>query len=60
MVESFDYALGRPRIPERPQMADLIEASLSEAMTGAKTPAEAMQEVNPLLNEILMAAGYQQ
>jgi len=60
MVESFDYALGRPRIPEWPQMADLIEASLSEAMTGAKTPAEAMQEVNPLLNEILMAAGYQQ
>lgn len=60
MVESFDYAMGRPRIPEWPQMADLIEAGLSEAMTGAKTPEEAMGDVNPLLDEILMGAGYQE
>lgn len=59
MVESFDYAMGRPRIPEWPQMADLIEAGLSEAMTGAKTAEEAMGDINPLLNEILMSAGYQ-
>jgi len=59
MVESFDYAMGRPRIPEWPQMADLIEAGLSEAMTGAKTADEAMGDINPLLDEILMSAGYQ-
>jgi|YNPMSStandDraft_1061717.scaffolds.fasta_scaffold23221_2 multiple sugar transport system substrate-binding protein len=59
MLKSYDYAMGRPRIPEWPQMADLIEAALSEAMTGAKTPEQALKDVNPLLNEILMSAGYQ-
>lgn len=59
MLKSYDYAMGRPRIPEWPQMADLIEAALSEAMTGAKTPEQALKDVNPLLNEILMGAGYQ-
>ena len=58
MLKSLDYAMGRPRIPEWPQMADLIEASLSEAMTGQKTPADALNAVNPLLQEILTSAGY--
>lgn len=59
MLKSFDHALGRPRIPEWPQMADLIEAALSEAMTDAKTSEQALKDVNPLLNEILKAGGYQ-
>lgn len=59
MLKSYDYALGRPRIPEWPQMADLIEAALSEAMTGAKSPEQALKDLNPLLNEILKGAGYQ-
>lgn len=59
MLKSLDFAMGRPRIPEWPQMADLIEAALSEAMTGAKTPEQALKDVNPLIDEILMAAGYQ-
>ena len=59
MLKSLDFAMGRPRIPEWPQMADLIEAALSEAMTGVKTPEQALKEVNPLIDEILMAAGYQ-
>lgn len=58
MLISLDYAMGRPRIPEWPQMADLIEAALSEAMTGAKTPEEALTEINPLIDELLMSAGY--
>ncbi|MFB0546234.1 MAG: extracellular solute-binding protein [Anaerolineae bacterium] len=60
MLKSLDFAMGRPRIPEWPQMADLIEAALSEAMTEAKTPTDALTEINPLLDEILMSAGYQQ
>lgn len=59
MLESFDYAMGRPRIPDWPQMADLIEAALSEAMTDAKSAEQALKDVNPLLNEILQAGGYQ-
>ena len=59
MLKSLDFAMGRPRIPEWPQMADLIEAALSEAMTGAKTPEQALKDVNPLVDEILKAAGYQ-
>ncbi len=59
MLKSYDYALGRPRIPEWPQMADLIEAALSEAMTDAKTSEQALTDVNPLLNEILKGGGYQ-
>jgi ABC-type glycerol-3-phosphate transport system substrate-binding protein len=59
MLKSFDHAMGRPRIPEWPQMADLIEAALSEAMTDAKSAEQALTEVNPLLNEILQAGGYQ-
>lgn len=59
MLKSYDHAMGRPRIPEWPQMADSIEAALSEAMTGAKSPEQALKDVNPLLNEILMGAGYQ-
>ena len=59
MLKSYDYALGRPRIPEWPQMADLIEAALSEAMTDAKSAEQALKDVNPLLNEILLGAGYQ-
>ncbi len=59
MLKSLDFAMGRPRIPEWPQMADLIEAALSEAMTGAKTPEEALTEINPLIDELLMSAGYQ-
>jgi multiple sugar transport system substrate-binding protein len=59
MLKSYDYALGRPRIPEWPQMSDLIQAALSEAMTDAKTSEQALKDVNPLLNEILKSAGYQ-
>ncbi len=59
MLLSFDHAMGRPRIPEWPQMSDLIRAALSEAVTGAKSPEQALTDVNPLLNEILMGAGYQ-
>ncbi len=59
MLKSYDYALGRPRIPEWPQMGDLIEAALSEAMTDAKSSEQALKDVNPLLNEILKNAGYQ-
>jgi multiple sugar transport system substrate-binding protein len=59
MLKSYDHALGRPRIPEWPQMADLIEAALSEAMTDAKSSEQALKDVNPLLNEILKNAGYQ-
>lgn len=59
MLRSFDHAMGRPRIPEWPQMADLIEAALSEAMTDAKSSEQALTDINPLLNEILMAGGYQ-
>lgn len=59
MLKSLDFAMGRPRIPEWPQMADLIEGALSEAMTGAKTPEAAMKEVNPLVDNILQTAGYQ-
>jgi multiple sugar transport system substrate-binding protein len=59
MLQSLDFALGRPRIPVWPQMDDLIQAALSEAMTGAKTPEQAMKTVNPLLNDILKKGGYQ-
>jgi ABC-type glycerol-3-phosphate transport system substrate-binding protein len=40
-------------------MSDLIRAALSEAVTGAKTPEQALTDVNPLLNEILIGGGYQ-
>jgi multiple sugar transport system substrate-binding protein len=53
MLASFDYALGRPRDAVWPQMADLIEAALSEAMTGAKTPEQAMNDIDPQLDELL-------
>jgi ABC-type glycerol-3-phosphate transport system substrate-binding protein len=59
MLLSFDHAMGRPRIPDWPQMSDLIRAALSEAVTGAKTPEQALTDVNPLLNEILIGGGYQ-
>jgi ABC-type glycerol-3-phosphate transport system substrate-binding protein len=59
MLASLDVAKGRPRIPPWPQMADLIEGALSEAMTGAKTAEQALTEVNPLLNDILQEAGLQ-
>jgi multiple sugar transport system substrate-binding protein len=59
MLLSFDHAMGRPRIPDWPQMSDLIRAALSEAVTGAKSAEQALTDVNPLLNEILMAGGYQ-
>jgi len=59
MAKSFDVAMGRPRIAVWPQMADLIETALSEAMTGAKTPEEALTTVNPQLNDILLQGGYQ-
>ena len=59
MLASLDVAKGRPRIPPWPQMADLIEGALSEAMTGAKTAEEALTGVNPALNDILVEAGLQ-
>lgn len=59
MLSSLDVAKGRPRIPPWPQMADLIEGSLSEAMTGAKTAEEALTTVNPALNDILKESGFQ-
>jgi multiple sugar transport system substrate-binding protein len=59
MLASLDVAMGRPRIAPWPQMADLIEGALSEAMTGAKTPEEALTTVNAQLNDILKEAGLQ-
>lgn len=59
MLKSFDVAMGRPRIAVWPQMADLIETALSEAMTGTKTAEEALTTINPLLNDILKQGGYQ-
>lgn len=60
MLESFGIGWGRPRIPEWPQMADTIEASLSAAVSGDSSPEDALSEANDLVNQILIAAGLQQ
>lgn len=59
MLESFSIGWGRPRIPEWPQMADAIEASLSAAVSGDSSPEDALSEANDLVDQVLMAAGLQ-
>lgn len=58
MVDSLELSKGRPRIPEWPEMADAIEVALSQAMSGEKSPAAALNEANQKCAFVLMQAGY--
>lgn len=58
MVSSLELSKGRPRIPEWTEMADAIEVALSQALTGEKTPSEALGEANQKIALVLMRAGY--
>jgi multiple sugar transport system substrate-binding protein len=60
MLESLHTAWGRPRIKVWPQMADAVDAALSQAVTGEKDPAAVLTEVNQTLNTILSEGGFQQ
>ena len=59
MLDTLKVAWGRPRIPVWPQMTDNIEAALSQAVTGELSPADALNKVNPILDETLKTAGLQ-
>jgi len=64
--ETLDYAQNlvdegiewRPRIPEWPELQDVIGNQGSEALTGAKTPEEAAQDAADRMWEIMEEAGY--
>jgi multiple sugar transport system substrate-binding protein len=60
MLESLQIAWGRPRIEIWTQMADAIDAALSQAVTGEKDPVSALTDVNQTLNTILSDGGFQQ
>lgn len=59
MLESLQVAWGRPRIDVWPQMTDVIEGALSEAVTGQQAPADALAAANQSVDEILFAGGFQ-
>jgi len=59
MLATLEQAWGRPRIAVWSQMTDNIEAALSQAVTGELSPADALNKVNPLVDEILKTGGFQ-
>ena len=59
MLESLNLAWGRPRIKVWSQMADTIDAALSEAVTQQQTPADALAEANTAVDQILFEGGFQ-
>jgi ABC-type glycerol-3-phosphate transport system substrate-binding protein len=48
----------RPRIPEWPQMEEIMARHLSEAMAGSKTIERALNEIDAELEALLRKAGY--
>lgn len=58
MLKSLPLAKGRPRIPAYPELADALEVSLSEAMTGVKDSQTALNEANARFEEVLRRWGY--
>ncbi len=48
----------RPRIPEISKIQDVLGLYLSEALSGVKTPEEALQKADEEITKIMDAAGY--
>jgi len=59
MLATLEESWGRPRIDVWPQMTDNIEAALSQAVSGELSPTDALNNVNPVIDEILKNGGYQ-
>jgi multiple sugar transport system substrate-binding protein len=53
MLESLPIAKGRPRIGAYSELADALEVALSEAMTGAKSSKDALDDANAKFEQIL-------
>ena len=58
MLESLPLAKGRPRIAPYAELADALEVALSEAMTGAKSSQQALDEANEKFEFIMKQWGY--
>lgn len=58
MLKSLEVSKGRPRITPYSEMADAIEVALSEAMVGAKSAKDALNEANQRLEMILRRGGF--
>lgn len=53
MLESLPIAKGRPRIGAYSELADALEVALSEAMTGAKSSKDALDDAHAKFEQIL-------
>ena len=58
MLKSLPIAKGRPRIAAYSELADALEVSLSEAMTGSKPSQKALDEANNKFKFILKKWGF--
>jgi ABC-type glycerol-3-phosphate transport system substrate-binding protein len=59
MLKSLEVAFGRPRIKVYSQITDNVEAALSQAVSGQMSPDAALKQVNPVVDGILKAGGFQ-
>jgi len=56
--ETFPYARSRPRIPEWPQIEDVIGTHLQEFLVGQITAPQALSQMETAVSRIMRAAGY--
>ena len=56
--ETFPYARSRPRIPEWPQIEDVIGTHLQEFLVGQITAVQALSQMETAVSRIMRNAGY--
>nr|HRL14211.1 hypothetical protein [Aggregatilineales bacterium] len=58
VAESTPYIVGQPRIPEVPQLTEIIDRWTVQALLGEATPEEAMSAAAAEVYNVLNNAGY--